>query len=285
MMLIGARARRTTADVLTYAFLTVVSIVWVIPIVWVIMTSFRAEGGSFVPNFFPKSYTLSNYTELFTDTSVFSFGQWFANTAFVAVCSCALTTFITVSTAYVMSRMRFSLRKSMMKLALVLGMFPAFMSMIAVYFVLKSVGLTQSLLALILVYSAGGGLSFYITKGFFDTIPRAIDEAARIDGATNAQIFFRIILPLSKPIIVYTVLTTFMAPWMDFIFAKVIMGDNYSKYTVAVGLYTMLGREFIDRYFTRFAAGAVCIAVPITILFIALQKYYVEGVTGGAVKG
>ncbi|MBQ9994266.1 MAG: ABC transporter permease subunit, partial [Clostridia bacterium] len=156
---------------------------------------------------------------------------------------------------------------------------------IAVYFVLKSVGLTQSLFALILVYSAGGGLSFYITKGFFDTVPRALDEAARIDGANNAQIFFRIILPLSKPIIVYTVLTTFIAPWVDFIFAKVIMGDNYAKYTVAVGLYTMLGREFIDLYFTRFAAGAVCIAVPITILFIALQRYYVEGITGGAVKG
>ena len=172
-----------------------------------------------------------------------------------------------------------------MKLALILGMFPGFMSMIAVYFVLKSVGLTQSLLALVLVYSAAGGLSFYISKGFFDTIPFAMDEAAMIDGATKFQIFTQITLPLSKPIIVYTVLTTFMAPWMDFIFAKVIMGDNYSKYTVAIGLYTMLNREFIDIYFTRFAAGAVCIAIPITLLFISLQKYYVEGITGGAVKG
>ncbi|MBE6753112.1 MAG: sugar ABC transporter permease [Ruminococcaceae bacterium] len=282
---LGLRARKGIADTLCYVVLILLSILWVFPIVWVVLTSFRAEGGSFVTNFIPKTFTLQNYVNLFADTSVFSFGQWFANTAFVAVCSCLLTTFITVSTAFVMSRMRFRLRKPMMKLALILGMFPAFMSMIAVYFVLKSVGLTQSLLALILVYSAGGGLSFYITKGFFDTIPRAVDEAARIDGATNSQIFFRIILPLSKPIIVYTVLTTFMAPWMDFIFAKVIMGDNYSKYTVAIGLYTMLNREFIDQYFTRFAAGAVCIAVPITILFIALQKYYVEGVTGGAVKG
>ncbi|MBQ9994268.1 MAG: ABC transporter permease subunit, partial [Clostridia bacterium] len=218
-------------NALTYLVLIVISLIWIFPIVWVILTSFRAEKGSFVPNFLPQSYTLDNYIQLFADTSIFSFGQWFANTAFVAVCSCLLTTFITVSTAFVMSRLRFKLRRPMMKIALVLGMFPAFMSMIAVYFVLKSVGLTQSLFALILVYSAGGGLSFYITKGFFDTVPRALDEAARIDGANNAQIFFRIILPLSKPIIVYTVLTTFIAPWVDFIFAKVIMGDNYAKYT------------------------------------------------------
>ena len=172
-----------------------------------------------------------------------------------------------------------------MNIALVLGMFPAFMSMIAVYYVLKTIGLTQSLTALVLVYSGAAGLSFYVAKGFFDTIPRSLDEAARIDGATNFQIFYKITLPLSKPIIVYTAMTAFMAPWADFIFARVIMGDNYEKYTVAVGLYTMLSRELIDRYFTQFAAGAVLIAVPITLLFIILQRFYVEGITGGAVKG
>lgn len=269
----------------SYALLVIISVIWLFPVLWVVLTSFRAEKGSFVPNFFPEKYTFDNYVELFSDTSVFSFGQWFANTLIVSVASCVLTTFIIISTAFVMSRMRFGIRKSLMKLALILGMFPGFMSMIAVYFVLKSVGLTQSLLALVLVYSASGGLTFYISKGFFDTIPYAMDEAAMIDGATKFQIFTKITIPLSKPIIVYTVLTTFMAPWMDFIFAKVIMGDNYSKYTVAIGLYTMLNREFIDIYFTRFAAGAVCIAIPITLLFISLQKYYVEGITGGAVKG
>lgn len=277
--------RKKISNWLVYVILIAVSVIWLFPLLWVVLTSFRAEKSSFSSNIFPESYTFENYIELFADTSVFSFGQWFANTAFVAVCSCIITTMLTVSTAYVMSRLRFKLRKPMMKTALILGMFPSFMSMIAVYFVLKAFGLTQSLLALILVYSAGGGLSFYITKGFFDTIPHALDEAARIDGANNAQIFWRIILPMSKPMIVYTVLTSFTAPWMDFIFAKVIMGDNYAKYTVAVGLYTMLSREFIDTYFNRFAAGAVCVAVPITILFIALQRYYVEGITGGAVKG
>ena len=281
----SAKLRRKTGLAGSYILLVIISIVWLFPVLWVVLTSLRAEKGSFVPNFFPEEYTFDNYIELFSDTSVFSFGQWFANTLIVSIASCILTTFITISTAFVMSRMRFRIRKSLMKLALILGMFPGFMSMIAVYFVLKSVGLTQSLLALVLVYSAAGGLSFYISKGFFDTIPFAMDEAAMIDGATKFQIFTQITLPLSKPIIVYTVLTTFMAPWMDFIFAKVIMGDNYSKYTVAIGLYTMLNREFIDIYFTRFAAGAVCIAIPITLLFISLQKYYVEGITGGAVKG
>ena len=279
------RQRKNLSLAISYAVLIIISVVWLFPVLWVVLTSLRAEKGSFVPNFFPEKYTFDNYVELFSDTGVFSFGQWFANTLIVSVASCILTTFIIISTAFVMSRMRFQMRKSMMKLALILGLFPGFMSMIAVYFVLKSVGLTQSLLALVLVYSAGGGLSFYISKGFFDTIPYAMDEAAMMDGATKSQIFTKITLPLSKPIIVYTVLTTFMAPWMDFIFAKVIMGDNYSKYTVAIGLYTMLNREFIDMYFTRFAAGAVCIAIPITLLFISLQRYYVEEITGGAVKG
>ena len=171
-----------------------------------------------------------------------------------------------------------------MNIALVLGMFPAFMSTIAVYYVLKTLGLTQSLLALILIYSASSGLSFYVAKGFFDTFPRSLDEAARLDGATNAQLFLKITLPMSKPMIIYTALTSFMAPFADFVFARVIMGDNYEKYTVAVGLYQMLSREMIDKYFTQFAAGAVVIAVPITILFVLLQKFYVEGISGGSGK-
>ncbi len=268
-----------------YIILTVMAVLWILPIIWVILTSLRLEQGTFTPYFIPKGFTIDNYVRLFTDNTVFSFARWFGNTLFVAICTCVLTTFITLCTAYVISRIRFKMRRTYMNVALVLGMFPAFMSMIAVYYVLKSVNLTQSLLALILVYSATGGITFYIAKGFFDTVPRALDEAAMIDGATKSQTFTKIILPLSKPIIVYTALMGFMAPWIDFIFAKIIMGDNYEKYTVAVGLYTMLNREFIDMYFTRFAAGAVCTAIPITVLFIYLQKYFVDGITGGAVKG
>lgn len=279
------KTSRKISTAAAYAALIIISIIWVTPIFWTLLTSFRAEGGSFTPYFFPRSYTLDNYKDLLTDTSVFSYPQWFLNTLIVAVCSCLLTTVITLSVAYVISRMRFRLRKPYMNAALVLGMFPAFMSMIAVYYILKTFGLTQSLTALVLIYSGSAGLSFYVAKGFFDTIPKSLDEAAKIDGATQSQIFFRITLPLSKPIIVYTAMTAFMAPWADFIFARVIMGDNYQKYTVAVGLYQMLSREMIDKYFTQFAAGAMLIAAPVTVLFIALQRFYVEGVTGGAVKG
>ena len=172
-----------------------------------------------------------------------------------------------------------------MNIALVLGMFPGFMSMIAVYYILKGIGISQSLTALILVYSGGAGLTFYIAKGFFDTIPRSLDESALIDGATRFQIFSKIILPLSKPIIVYTVLTTFMAPWMDYIFASVIMGDNYNNYTVAIGLAKMLDRRFINSFYTQFAAGSVLISIPIAVLFVIMQKYYVSGISDGAVKG
>ena len=172
-----------------------------------------------------------------------------------------------------------------MNVALILGMFPGFMSMIAVYYILKGIGLTQSLVALVLVYSGGAGLGFYVAKGFFDTVPKAIDEAAWIDGATKWQVFTKLTIPLSKSIIVYTVLTSFMGPWLDYIFVSVIMGDNYDKYTVALGLFKMLEREFITQWFTRYAAGSVLVSIPIAALFICMQKYYVEGATGGAVKG
>lgn len=277
-------ARKKLSNGTIYTVLTIMSIIWLIPIIWIILTSFRAEGKAFVQYFIPKQFTLDNYAKLFADNGVFPFKKWFMNTLIVAIGSCALSTAINLSVSYVMSRMRFKLRKAYMNLALVLGMFPGFMSMIAVYYVLKAFGLTQSLLALVLVYSAGAATSFYISKGFFDTISREIDEAARIDGATNAQVFTKIVLPLSKPIVVYTALQAFISPWMDYIFANIIMGDNYEKYTVAIGLWYMTEKENIESCFTMFAAGSVCIAIPITILFIWLQKYYVSGVTSGSVK-
>ena len=172
-----------------------------------------------------------------------------------------------------------------MNIGLIMGMFPGFMSMIAVYHLLKLVGLDQSLVALILVYSSASCLGYFIAKGFFDTIPKALDEAATIDGATRNQIFWKITLPLSQPIIAYTALTSFVAPFADFIFVSVIMKDNYENYTIALGLYQMHSRENLYQYFTRFCAGAVLIAIPITVLFLCMQRYYVEGVTGGSVKG
>lgn len=271
-------------NTITYIILIVLSVLWIFPIIWIVLTSFRAESGQFVSYFIPKGFTLNNYKMLFT-MSEYPFFRWFSNTLIVSVASCLLSTFLTTSMAYVLSRLRFRLRKPIMKIALVLNMFPAFMSMIAVYYILKAMDLTQSLLALVLIYSSGAALTFYVAKGFFDTMPKALDESAKIDGATQFQVFTKIIFPLSKPMIVYTALTAFMAPWMDFIFSKVIMGDKLENYTVAIGLYTMMTKSSSNTMFTVFTAGCVIIAIPISLLFIYMQKYYVEGVTSGAVKG
>ncbi|MBM7710047.1 sugar ABC transporter permease [Enterococcus lemanii] len=270
----------------SYSILGVLSVVWLFPIVWIVLTSFRGEGGAFVPYIIPKTFTLENYRILLLNTTGnFPFVRWFLNTLFVATISCILSTFITIAMAYALSRLRFKLRKPFLKVALVLNMFPGFMSMIAVYYILKALNLTETLFALILVYSSGAALGFYIAKGFFDTIPMALDESAMIDGANKWQIFTKITLPLSKPMIVYTSLMAFMGPWMDFIFAKVIMGDKINSYTVAIGLFTMMTRTTANSLFMAFTAGCVIIAIPITILFIVMQRFYVEGVTSGSVKG
>ncbi len=268
---------------LTYLLLTLLSIAWLFPIAWVVLTSFRGEGTAFVGYIIPKTFTLDNYAKLFNNEA-FPFAKWFLNTFIVAAATCVVSTFITVVMAYSLSRIKFKFRNGFLKLALILNMFPGFMSMIAIYYILKALNLTQTLFALVLVYSAGAALGFYIAKGFFDTVPYSLDESAMIDGATRKDIFFKITLPLSKPIIVYTALTAFIGPWMDFIFAKVILGDATDKYTVAIGLFSMLAQDRINVWFKSFAAGSVLIAIPITLLFMYMQKYYVEGITSGSVK-
>ena len=268
-----------------YVVLVTMAAIWLLPVVWLVLTAFRAEPGAYTPYILPKGYTTSNFTRLFTETSQFNFPRWYLNTLIVAVFTCLITTSLVLMISYTFSRLRFPSRKLLMNAGLILTMFPGFMSMIAVYHILKAIGLAKSLISLILVYSGGGALGYFIAKGFFDTIPRSLDEAATIDGASKSQIFWKIILPSSQPIVVYTAITAFIAPWVDFIFVSVIMKDDYQNYTVALGLYRMLEREHIYEYFTRFCAGAVLVAIPITLLFIKIQKFYVEGVTGGAVKG
>lgn len=270
-----------------HVFLAMLAAVWVLPIFWIILTSFRAEQGSYVSTFFPKGYTLANYIKLFTDRNVLNFPRMFANTLIIAIFTCIISTFFVLSVSYSLSRMRFKLRKPYMNLAMILGLFPGFMAMIAEYYILKALGLTEGSavrLALIIVYSAGTGLGFQIAKGYFDTIPRSVDEAAIMDGATQWQVFTRITMPLSKPIIIYTVMTSFIAPWVDFIFAKVIVRANADQFTVAIVLWNMLQKEYINQWYTSFAAGAVIISLPIAILFVYMQKFYVEGMSG-AVKG
>lgn len=278
------KKQKTRTLAFVYILLITLSIIWLFPILWVVLTNFRGEGAMSVNYIIPKTFTLENYKMLFSNNS-YPFAQWFFNTLIVAIATCLISTFITVAIAYSVSRIKFKFRNRFLKLALVLNMFPGFMSMIAVYYILKAMELDGTLIALIIVYSAGAALGFYIAKGFFDTIPYSLDESAMIDGATKKDIFFKITLPLSKPIIVYTALMTFMIPWMDFIFAQVILGQQKQKYTVAIGLFTMLQPDKINQWFMPFTAGCVIIAIPITLLFMVMQKYYVEGITAGGVKG
>ena len=278
---------RIFADVLLHIFLLVLSVIWLIPIAWLVMFSFNADKGLYHPEYIiPTNWTLDNYINLFTKTDLFKFPTWFMNTFIIACVCCVLSTFFVLATSYTFSRLRFKSRKKIMNVSLILGMFPGFMSMIAIYHLMKELlGLEQSKIALILVYSGGAGLGYFISKGFFDTIPKALDEAATLDGASKNKIFWSITIPMSKPILVYTALTSFIGPWLDFIFVSVIMKDNYENYTVALGLFQMLTRENVYQYFTQFCAGAVIIAIPISILFIIMQRFYVSGVVGGSVKG
>lgn len=284
-MIKSYRLKRHVSNAVIYVILSVCAVIWVLPLLWLVMTSFRGETSVYIPYIIPKEWTFDNYIKLFTDTSVINYPRWFLNTFVVAICSCVISTISVLMVSYAFSRLRFKSRKKFLNVGMILGMFPGFMTMIAVYYLLKAMGLTQNLVALIIVYSAGAALGYFIAKGFFDTIPRALDEAATIDGATKNQVFWKIILPMSKPIVVYTVLTSFTGPWADFILARIIMGDSIDNYTIALGLWTMVDKQYINSYFLSFCAGAVVIAIPITILFLKMQKYYVEGVTGGAVKG
>ena len=279
------KRNRFIANTVVHVILTIMSIVWLFPVVWILLESFNANPDAGSKSFFPTSFSLNNYITLITDTKQFFFLRWFGNTFLVAVGTCLLSTLYVLCVSYSLSRLRFNARKTLMNVGLILNMFPGFMSMIAVYYILKGIGVTESLASLVFVYSAGQALNYHIAKGFFDTIPRAVDEAARIDGATRFQIFYKITVPMSKPILIYTVLTSFMAPWLDFIFAKVILGTNYKKYTVAIGLWTMMQKEYIATWYGRFTAGAVLVSIPISLLFIFMQKYYVEGMSAGAVKG
>lgn len=282
------RTKRFITNSLVHILLAILSVIWILPICYVVLTSFRKEGGSYKTYIFPKEYTLDNYVNLFQGSSIINFNRWFMNTLIIAIFSTLIAAFFTLCVSYVMSRLRFKMRKTFLNIALILGMFPGFMSMIAVYYILKGLGFLETgilkQVALVLVYSGGAGLGFYMAKGFFDMIPRTIDEAAYIDGATKWDTFIHITIPMSKPIITYTLITAFMGPWVDYIFAKVILGNDTPYYTIAIGLWTMLEKEYVEYYYTQFYAGCVIISIPLCILFLLTQKCYVEGVSG-AVKG
>lgn len=273
------KVRKITDVVITYLILFVVSFVFLFPCLWLILASFSKSGSIYSFNgFFPSEFSLDTFKKLFTDTTMYDFPKWFVNSLIVGLFSSLFGTILVILTAYVISFFQFKARKPLMKITLVLGMFPSFMGMAAVYILMTQFKMVNSLWGLILIYSAGAPMGYLVQKGFFDTVPQSIYEAARIDGATNARIFRTLILPISKPIIVYTALTSFTWPWSDFILPKLLLKEK-TNYTVAVGLMSLGETEF-----ARFAAGSVFIAVPIVIFYFLLQKNLVSGLASGASK-
>ena len=286
----GMRTKNIIVNTIIYIILIVMSIVWLLPFLGIVLESFKNETTGQVGWIIPKEFGFNNYKRLFDVSQYnanFKFLNWYGNTFIIAIFTSIIQTIITLCMSYTLSRLRFKGRKILMNFMLVLGMFPGFLSMILLYKALSWLGLTgeSSIWGLILVYTASSGMGYYVSKGYFDTIPRSLDEAARVDGANRLQVLIKIILPLSKPIVIYSVLMGFMAPWGDFMFAKYIAHSNVGGYNVAVGLQNLMTKNLIGQYYTIFCAGGVMVALPVTILFMFLQKYYVEGVTGGSVKG
>ncbi len=281
---LGAKASRRLGNGIVYAVLVLITIIWLFPFVGIVLESFRVEYPGQVSYFWPKEFGLANYKRLFAETD---FLIWFRNTAIMGIATAVIQTFFVLSMSYVLSRLRFRGRKGLMNLMLILGMFPGFLTMILIYKVFSDVGLTMqnAPIGLIIVYCASSGMGYYVSKGFFDTIPKSLDEAARVDGATRWQVFYKVIMPLSKPIVIYTVLMGFMAPWGDFMLASYIIHENSAGMNVAVGVYEWLSKTMVNANYTMFCAAGVIVALPVTMVFLLLQKYYVEGVTGGAVKG
>ena len=277
--------KKKISNAITYVVLILISIIWLFPFVGLVLQSFRGEYGGMVDYLMPKQFSLANYQFLFGDGS--KFVRWYGNTLTIAIFVAILQTLVIICVSYALSRMRFKGRKTLMNIWLVLGMFPGFLTMICLYFLLKQLGLTQehAVPGLILISVASSGMGYYVCKGYFDTIPKSLDEAAILDGATRAQILVKMIIPMSKPIIIYTMLVAFMAPWCDYIFASYVAFGNEEGYNVAVAMTRWVWTNDYQGYFTRFCAGGILVAIPVTILFMCLQKYYVEGVTGGAVKG
>ncbi len=262
--------------------------IWLTPILWLIVTSFGVDNGPNLSTFFPTHYTLAHYREILMPGAdmVNQFPRWFMNTFIIAAATCLISSLFVLMVAYAMSCMRFRARRPLMNIAIIMNLFPGFLSMIAVYFIMKNVHLTNSLTGMIIVYSASSGLGYLVAKGFFDTISKSLREAAYIEGANEFVVFSRIIMPLAKPIIVYTVINSFLAPWMDFVFASIMLNSGVSAHkTTALGLFSMVDKVNRNNYFAQFCAGGVIVSIPISILFIVMQRFYVEGITSGSVKG
>lgn len=264
-----------------YTLLILISVLILAPVVWIVGSSLNPGTSLFSSSIIPKEPTLQHYRDLFTETD---YKIWYLNTLKIATINMILSVILTTLTAYVFSRFRFKGRKFTIVAMLILQMFPAFMSMTAIYVLLYRLNLLNTHLGLILVYASGQiPYNTWLCKGYFEGIPKSLDEAAKIDGASNMTIFRKIIIPLAKPIITFVAISNFIGPWFDFVFPQLILRTSDKK-TLALGLFEWIQKNQ-NTYFTRFAAGSILVAIPITVLFMFLQKYIVEGLSSGATKG
>lgn len=264
-----------------YTVFAVLLIAVIYPIIWVIGTSLNPGNALLVSKMIPDEPTIAHYIDLIRNTD---FVLWYQNTIKIAISNAIVSTALVAATAYAFSRFRFKGRKQGLMTLLVLQMFPGFLSVMAIFVLLLQTKLLDTHLGLILIY-AGGSISMgtWVMKGHFDTIPKSLEEAAFIDGASNTDVFFKIIFPLSLPAITFVALNSFITPFMDFILPQIVLRSS-AKMTLAQGLYNMVANE-TNSSFTLFAAGAVLVALPITVLYMYFQKYLINGITSGADKG
>lgn len=273
-------ARDIFATFGVYALLIFMALLVLTPIVWIIGASFNPMSSLLSATAFPENPTVLHYVKLIKETK---FVYWYANTLKIALINMAISVVLTSMTSYVFSRFRFKGKRAGLLSILILQMFPSFMGMMATYNILWQLNLLDTHFGLILTYAAGQiPYNTWLVKGYLSNIPRSLDEAAKLDGASNLRIFTQIVLPLMKPILIFVALSQFITPWMDFIFPRMILSSPEKK-TLAIGLYDMINAN-TNNNFTTFAAGAILVAVPITILYVCLQKYLIQGVTAGANK-
>ncbi|MCA0971493.1 sugar ABC transporter permease [Halobacillus litoralis] len=268
---------------LSYIVILFMFAVILYPILWIVGASFNPGNSLSGSSIIPTDATLAHYKELF-DTEKSDYLLWYWNTMKICLITMVLSVILVSFTAYSFSRFRFVGRKNGLMTFLILQMIPNFAALIAIYALANLTGLLDTHLALILVYTGGAiPMNTYLMKGYLDTIPKELDESARMDGAGNFRIFWQIVMPLAKPIIAVISLFTFITPFTDFILARILLRTE-EKFTLAVGLFELISGQFGNE-FTKFAAGAVLIAIPISIMFLSLQKYFVSGLTAGGTKG
>lgn len=277
------KTKNIISQIVMYGIILFMAVIIFYPLLWTFGISLNPGTSLYSAQMIPENWSLVHYEWLFTDPRS-NYLTWYKNTLFVAAITSLLSVIFVTLTAYAFSRYRFVGRKYGLYAFLILQMFPVLMAMVAIYILLNQVGLLDSLWGLILVYVGGSiPMNAFLVKGYFDTIPRELDDSAKMDGAGHFRIFFTIMIPLAKPIIAVVALFNFMAPFMDFILPRIVLRSP-ENYTLALGLFNMVNDAFANQ-FTRFAAGSILIAIPIAIVFLFLQRYLISGLMSGSTKG